>query len=202
MGRVGGWVRGRSAPRLSLLDLGRWAGTLGCVDGITRIARANGMDGVEDLRPWGFQGLVGAMVDIWSREKRSQVMARIRSKDTKPERTVRSALWREGFRFTVNGPWNRRLPGRPDIVLPRHRLVVFVHGCFWHARHGCKIYRLPKTRTEWWRAKLEGNRARDGRNEKALRELGWKVVILWECDMETGRVRQSVEGQTGMPEVG
>ncbi len=100
------------------------------------------------------------MVDVFTPEKRSEVMSRIRGRNTKPEILVRSMLHGLGYRFTVNGPLNRRLPGRPDIVLPKLRVVVLVHGCFWHAHEHCADYRLPKTRTQWWKAKLEGNRAR------------------------------------------
>jgi DNA mismatch endonuclease, patch repair protein len=90
-------------------------------------------------------------------------------------------LHRLGYRFTVNGPKNRLLPGRPDIVLPKYRTVIFVHGCFWHGHEHCPHFRLPKSRRDWWKQKIEGNRARDLRNETALRALGWHVVTIWEC---------------------
>lgn len=126
------------------------------------------------------------MVDVFSAAKRSEVMSRIRGKNTKPELLVRSMLHRLGYRFTVNGPLNRTLPGRPDIVLPKYETVIFVHGCFWHAHEQCEHYRLPKTCRAWWRKKLEGNRARDIRNEAALLELGWNVVTVWECSLRKG----------------
>ena len=88
-------------------------------------------------------------------------MSRIRNKDTKPEILVRSMLHGLGLRFTVNGPKSKKLPGRPDIVLPKYKTVIFVHGCFWHGHKNCKDFRIPKTRSEWWREKLEGNAARD-----------------------------------------
>jgi len=124
-------------------------------------------------------------MDTLSEEQRSYNMSLIRSQNTKPELTVRSMLHRLGYRFTVKGPGNRALPGKPDIVLPKHQTVVFVHGCFWHGHEGCKDHRIPKTRTEWWRRKIEGNAARDLRNEAALRELGWHVVTIWTCEMKT-----------------
>jgi DNA mismatch endonuclease (patch repair protein) len=123
------------------------------------------------------------MPDVFSPEKRSQIMSRIRSRDTKPELAVRSLLHRLGFRFTVNGPKNRSLPGKPDIVLPKHRTVVFVHGCFWHGHPNCKLFRMPKSRVEFWSAKIEGNRARDERAQRALDLLGWRYLIVWECEL-------------------
>lgn len=121
------------------------------------------------------------MADILTPEKRSELMSRIRGRDTKPELIVRSILHQLGYRFTVSGPKNRQLPGRPDIVLPKHATVIFVHGCFWHGHQHCPFFRLPKSRREWWTAKIEGNRARDLRNENALRDTGWHVVTIWEC---------------------
>ena len=124
-------------------------------------------------------------MDIVSEEQRSYNMSRIRSKDTKPELIVRSMLHRMGYRFTVNGPKNSKLPGKPDIVLPKYRTVISVHGCFWHRHEGCKFATIPKTRTEWWKAKLEGNVERDARNEEALKTLGWRVVVVWTCELRT-----------------
>ncbi|MGD9417658.1 MAG: very short patch repair endonuclease [Verrucomicrobiota bacterium JB025] len=120
-------------------------------------------------------------MDVFTPEKRSEVMSRIRCRDTKPELTLRSMLHRLGYRFTVNGPKNQHLPGKPDIVLPKHQTVIFVHGCFWHGHEHCPHFRLPKSRPAWWKAKIEANRARDLRNENALRMLGWHVVTVWEC---------------------
>jgi DNA mismatch endonuclease (patch repair protein) len=120
-------------------------------------------------------------MDVFTPTKRSEVMSRIRGRDTKPELALRSMLHRLGYRFTVNGPLNRTLPGKPDLVLPKYRTVIFVHGCFWHGHDHCPAFRLPKSRGAWWKAKIEGNRARDLRNENALRDLGWHVVTIWEC---------------------
>lgn len=122
-------------------------------------------------------------MDIVSEEQRSYNMSRIRSRNTKPELAVRSLLHRLGYRFTVNGPKNKQLPGKPDIVLPRHQAVIFVHGCFWHGHEGCAQFRIPRTRTAWWEAKIRGNAERDGRNQLELSELGWRVIVIWECEI-------------------
>jgi DNA mismatch endonuclease (patch repair protein) len=110
-------------------------------------------------------------------------MSRIRGKNTKPELIVRSMLHRAGYRFTVNGPQNKSLPGKPDIVLPKYRTVIFVHGCFWHQHPGCPAARIPKSSASGidWKSKLEGNAARDRRNVRKLRKQGWRVLTVWEC---------------------
>jgi DNA mismatch endonuclease (patch repair protein) len=112
------------------------------------------------------------MSDVFTPEKRSEVMSRIRGRDTKPELALRKMLHGLGYRFTVNGPKNRTLPGRPDIVLPKYSTVIFVHGCFWHGHEHCSYFRLPSTRRDFWQTKIEGNQQRDLRNEKALLALG------------------------------
>jgi len=119
------------------------------------------------------------MADIISPEQRSALMSRIRGKDTKIELEVRRGLHALGFRYRLGGAG---LPGRPDIVLPKYQTVVFVHGCFWH-QHGCHLFRLPKTRTEFWKAKVDANRERDRRNERLLVEAGWNVETVWECQL-------------------
>lgn len=106
-------------------------------------------------------------------------MRAVRSRDTKPEMAVRQALHALGFRFRLQ---RKDLPGRPDIVLPRHRLVIFVHGCFWHRHENCSRATSPKTREEFWRSKFEGNVARDRKAERALCSMGWKVLTVWECE--------------------
>ena len=107
-------------------------------------------------------------------------MSRIRGADTKPEIHVRSLLHRMGYRFRLH---RRDLPGTPDIVLPARGAVVFVNGCFWHG-HACKRSGMPKSREDYWRAKIEGNRRRDERKRKELKALGWKVVVVWECEIK------------------
>jgi len=111
------------------------------------------------------------MADVFTPEKRSEVMSRIRGRDTKPELALRSMLHRLGYRFTVNGPKNKSLPGKPDLVLPKFRTVIFVHGCFWHGHQHCPAFRLPKSSRAFWKTKIEGNQARDLRNENALLKM-------------------------------
>jgi len=124
------------------------------------------------------------MADKISPQRRSWNMSRIRSSNTKPEVAVRSVLHRNGFRFTVNGPLNKKLPGKPDLVLPRYRTIIFVHGCFWHGHENCKISRIPKTRTEWWKSKIGKNQDRDKRVRKTLLEMDWNVLTIWECEIK------------------
>jgi len=107
-------------------------------------------------------------------------MSRIRSRDTKPEIALRKSLHRLGFRFRLHG---HRLPGKPDIVLPRYRTVIFVHGCFWHRHEGCKVATTPKSNTDFWLEKFDRNVARDARNAEELAKAGWRVLVVWECDL-------------------
>ena len=119
------------------------------------------------------------MVDQISPEHRSWNMSRIRSTNTRPEIAARSLLHRLGYRFSLH---RRDLPGKPDIVLPKHKLVIFIHGCYWHRHPKCKMAYSPKTRVEFWENKFLENIARDKRNQKALKKLGWDVGIIWECE--------------------
>jgi len=132
------------------------------------------------------------MTDILDSRKRSWLMSRVKGKDTKPELFVRSLLHRLGYRFTVNGPKNRTLPGRPDIVLPKYRTILFVHGCFWHGHENCRYARLPKSRTAWWRGKIERNRERDRRNLADLRNRGWRVLVLWTCEFNRAAKKEAL----------
>lgn len=118
------------------------------------------------------------MVDVMSAGDRSALMSRIRGKNTAPELRVRKLLWQQGLRYRLHGV---RLPGKPDLVFPRWRAAVFVHGCFWHRHTGCPLFRLPKTRTEFWDEKLRLNQQRDNRAVHALVEAGWRVAVAWEC---------------------
>lgn len=120
------------------------------------------------------------MADTMTPEQRSRCMAAIKGKDTKPEMIVRKYLFSRGLRFRVQV---RKLPGNPDIVLPKYKTVVFVNGCFWHGHEGCRYYRLPKSNVEFWENKIKNNVARDARNEKELKALGWRVIRVWECDI-------------------
>lgn len=119
------------------------------------------------------------MPDTVDREKRSEIMSRVGSRDTKPELVVRRIAHGLGFRFRLH---RKNLPGRPDIVFPRYRSVIFVHGCFWHRHPSCKYASSPKTRVEYWEDKFRSNVARDARNETLLRDLGWRVMVIWECE--------------------
>lgn len=122
-------------------------------------------------------------MDIVSPEVRSGMMSGIRGKDTAPELKVRSFLHANGFRFRLH---RKDLPGKPDIVLPKYKACVFVHGCFWHRHKGCKLASEPKSREEFWNKKFSENVARDLRNIKALKKAGWRVAILWECGLRKG----------------
>ena len=120
-------------------------------------------------------------MDIWTKEKRSEVMSRILSYDTKPEQRVRKILTSMGYRYRLNV---KKLPGKPDIVFLKYKSVIFVHGCFWHLHSGCRDGTLPKTRKSYWHTKLLKNKTRGARNIRALRRQGWKVLRLWECEIE------------------
>ena len=121
------------------------------------------------------------MADVHTPEQRSYNMSRIRSKNTKPEELVRKYLFSQGFRYRKN---DARLPGKPDIVLPKYKTVILVNGCFWHAHGGCKYFVWPKNNKEFWENKIEGNVLRDIKNQKALADLGWNIVIVWECELK------------------
>ncbi|WP_116381625.1 very short patch repair endonuclease [Cupriavidus taiwanensis] len=119
-------------------------------------------------------------MDIVSPEKRSRMMAGIKGKNTKPEMLVRKLVHRMGFRFRLH---RKDLPGSPDLVFPRLRRVIFVHGCFWHRHPGCRFAYTPKSNAQFWHDKLEANTARDAMATRALDALGWKVLIVWECEV-------------------
>jgi DNA mismatch endonuclease (patch repair protein) len=121
------------------------------------------------------------MADIVSPEKRSLMMAGIRGKNTKPELIIRRGLHRLGYRFRLH---DKRLPGKPDIVLPKYRAVIQVQGCFWHG-HECHLFKLPSSRPDFWKDKITGNKERDARNLQALEEIGWRVLMIWECALRS-----------------
>lgn len=127
------------------------------------------------------------MADTFTPEQRSRVMARIKGRDTREELAVRRFLFRHGLRFRVG---DRRLPGRPDVVLPKYRTVVFLNGCFWHGHEGCRFFRLPKTHTEFWRRKIERNRERDERDVARLLAMGWRPIVVWECELRGKKRRE------------
>jgi len=134
------------------------------------------------------------LADVVDPATRSRMMSGIRGKNTKPELLIRKALHARGFRYRLHCD----LPGKPDICLPKHRAVIFVHGCFWHG-HGCHLFKWPSTRPEFWRAKIDRNREVDRRSTTMLLEAGWRVGILWECGLK-GRDRLPFEAVLGQCE--
>lgn len=121
------------------------------------------------------------MTDVHTQEQRSYNMSRIRGYDTRPEKKLRSLLHRRGFRFRLH---DKRLPGRPDIVLPKYRSVVFVHGCFWHRHPECRYATTPESRSDFWRDKFANNVKRDQRNMVLLKKEGWYPIVIWECELK------------------
>ena len=130
------------------------------------------------------------MADRHSKEVRSYNMSRIRGKNTKPEEIVRKYLFSQGFRYRKN---DKRLPGTPDIVLPKYKTVIFVNGCFWHMHEGCRYFVWPKSNEEFWRNKILTNVIRDKRNYSELQELGWKVIVIWECQLKKQFQKENLE---------
>ncbi|MDT4762287.1 DNA mismatch endonuclease Vsr [Sphaerochaeta sp. PS] len=128
------------------------------------------------------------MADRLSPAQRSKVMSSIKGKDTKAELAVRRFLFRQGLRYRTN---DRRLAGRPDIVLPKYRSVIFVNGCFWHGHAGCPLFVLPKTNSLFWKEKIEKNRIRDDRSVSTLVAEGWRVFVVWECELKGRSVREA-----------
>lgn len=126
------------------------------------------------------------MPDVVDKETRSRMMAGIRGKHTQPEMAVRRFLHSKGFRYRLH---RKDLPGQPDLVLPRFRLAVFVHGCFWHRHSGCFYSRLPSTRHEFWQQKLDGNARRDERQILLLFQMGWRVLVVWECGLRHSKAQ-------------
>lgn len=129
------------------------------------------------------------MPDTVDQETRSRIMASVRQRNTRPEMKLRRALHHLGLRYRLH---NRKLPGTPDLAFPRFKAVIFVHGCFWHS-HGCKFSTIPATRREFWVQKFEANRERDKRKIEQLQDIGWRVLVVWECALKTKPGRQTVE---------
>lgn len=128
------------------------------------------------------------MADIVSREKRSQMMSGIKGSNTKPEKTIRSMLHRKGFRFRLH---DKNLPGKPDLVFRRYKAVIFVNGCFWHG-HNCHLFKLPSSNTDFWIGKINQNKERDFKIMSDLTNLGWKILVVWECALR-GKKRHEIE---------
>lgn len=129
------------------------------------------------------------MSDKHTPVQRHRNMAAIHSASTKPELTLRLTLWHQGFRYRING---KSLPGRPDIVLPKYRTVIFVHGCFWHGHKDCRYYTVPQTNTEFWMAKIARNQERDQEVWRRLEAKGWSVIIVWECQLKKANLDDTV----------
>ena len=130
------------------------------------------------------------MADVHSKEIRSFNMRRIKGKDTKPEMLVRKFLFSKGLRYKLH---DKELPGKPDLVFPKYKIVLFIHGCFWHGHEGCKYYVVPKTKTEWWLNKINGNAKKDEDSITRLRQLGWEVIVVWECELKPGKVEKLLQ---------
>ena len=126
--------------------------------------------------------IFNVMTDVHNPETRSYNMSQIKGKNTKPEILVRKFLHAQGFRFRLH---DKKLPGKPDIVLPKYNTVVQIHGCFWHGHEGCKYFVIPKTRKEWWTEKINKTKFKDSENEEKLQKLGWKIITIFECDLKS-----------------
>lgn len=121
------------------------------------------------------------MSDIHDKKTRSYNMSRVRSENTNPEILVRRFLHSKGFRFRL---YSKDLPGKPDVILPKYKTAIFIHGCFWHGHSQCKYFNVPKTNSDWWYRKIENSKIRDSKNEKRLKELGWNVIVIWSCQLK------------------
>jgi DNA mismatch endonuclease (patch repair protein) len=129
------------------------------------------------------------MADVHTPAVRSYNMSMIKGKNTKPEIVVRKFLHSKGFRFRLH---MKDLPGKPDIVLPKYKTVIFIHGCFWHGHKNCKYFVVPKTRTRWWTKKIEGNKEHDERNKIKLKKADWKIITLWECRLRSKKILKTL----------
>ncbi len=130
------------------------------------------------------------MADVHTKKQRSFNMSRIKGKDTKPEMLVRKFLHANGFRYKLH---DKKLPGKPDIVLPKYNTVIFVHGCFWHGHTNCKYFKIPQTRTKWWTDKINANKANDSKAIKALKKDGWKIITVWECKLKPAKAEKTLQ---------
>lgn len=130
------------------------------------------------------------MADVHTPEQRSYNMSRIRNKNTKPEELIRKYLFSQGFRYRKN---DVRLPGKPDIVLPKYKAVVFVNGCFWHGHIGCRYFVWPKNNAEFWKKKINDNIERDEKDYILLKELGWRVLVVWECELKHSVMEKTLD---------
>lgn len=141
------------------------------------------------------------MADVHNSEQRRFNMQQVKAKDTKPELLVRKFLFANGFRYRLHGltpgpslfgEGRKKLPGKPDIILPKYKTVIFINGCFWHGHTNCKYFTIPKTRTKWWTNKINSNKANDAKAVRALKKDGWKVITVWECKLKPAKVEKTL----------
>ena len=129
------------------------------------------------------------MADVHDKKTRSYNMSRIKATNTKPEMLVRKFLHAQGFRYKLH---DKKLPGKPDIVFPKYKTIIFIHGCFWHGHDNCRYFVIPKTRTEWWMTKINTNKANDEKAITALKKNGWKIINVWECDLKADKLNKTL----------
>lgn len=129
------------------------------------------------------------MADVHTQEQRRFNMQQIKGKNTKPELLVRKYLHAKGYRYKLH---DKTLPGKPDIVLPKYKTVIFIHGCFWHGHANCKYFTIPKTRTEWWTEKINKNSTNDVKAVKLLKKDGWKIITIWECKLKPAKIEKTL----------
>ncbi len=131
-----------------------------------------------------------SVADVHTIEQRRYNMQQIKATNTKPEMLVRKFLHAKGFRYSLH---KKTLPGKPDIVLPKYKTIIFIHGCFWHGHANCKNFTIPKTRTQWWTEKINMNKANDAKDMKALKKEGWKVITVWECKLKPAKMERTLQ---------
>ena len=129
------------------------------------------------------------MTDVHDQQTRSYNMSQIKARNTKPELFVRKSIFSKGFRYKL---YDKNLPGKPDIVLPKYKTVVFINGCFWHGHKNCQKFVLPKSRSEWWLRKITANITNDKKNIALLQKMGWKVIVVWECQLNNAKSEQTI----------
>ncbi len=134
-------------------------------------------------------------MDVHDKKARSYNMSCIKGKDTKPEEIVRKYLFAQGLRYRKN---DKRLPGSPDVVFPKYKVVIFVNGCFWHGHEGCKHFVWPKSNTDFWKEKIQKNILRDERNQQDLRKMGWYVIVVWECQLKKTQRKETLNNLVGL----
>lgn len=130
------------------------------------------------------------MADVHSKETRSYNMSQIKGKNTKPELLVRRYLFSNGFRYRLH---DLKLPGKPDIILPKYKTIIFVNGCFWHGHEGCKYFVIPKSRTEWWTKKIYKTKENEKKNKMVLRQMGWNIITIWECHLKKENIEKTLK---------